>query len=583
MDVLDYRDILVKKPWYEYKPDGYMAHGIEKGTFDKDEQPEPDDDLYKDIKTQADFLREYYPSSHSIFDEEKYPDVFKVGPKNPAKADDPTDPDYGKKVLYRQKIQRTAFAFQQLIATKHILHLTGNDVQFEIANDADNDEKEEQYQKLLTRFKRGWLMADMEIRMYEAVRSLMITADAAVVGYFDKGGKFGAKTLSFLNGDKLYPQFNSLTGELEVFARKYYDYDDKGDAKTEWVEVWDDTYFYRYKQSLDGNGNSLWNKIKDFFGFSGYTLVEKKPHGFPSIPVSYVRNDDGPCWHAVQKNIEDYEEAFSYLCENNKAYAFPIFFLQGDGDDIQIQGDMNGAVKAIAISDTEGKAGFLNGTDASNAFATQLDKSYNLIYELSFTVKPPELKSGDLPGVALRLLYSPALEIAMNDAQMMQPFLTKLVGIVKYGVGFEDNSVTDMVNLPINAWIEAYVFENKTETITNLATAVQNGFLSHQTASERTPDFPRNDEYGRIMKEQKEKQQQDLLQNIELQDAQTENNIEEQEASARINRQQGGNDVNTGNGKKTGAKRGRPATKNIDWDKNRNWPGRNNWDKNLKK
>lgn len=575
MDVLDYRDILVKKPWYEYLPYGYMAHGIDAGTFKKDEQPEPDDDLYKVIKTQADFLREYYPTAHNIFDETKYPDIWKWGPANPAKADDPNDPEYGKKKLYRQKIQRTAFAFQQLIAVKHILHLTGNDVQFEIANDAKNDEKEESYQKLLTRFKCGWLMADMEIRMYDAIRSLMITADAAIVGYFDKKNKFGAKVLSYLNGDKLYPQFNSLTGELEVFARKYYDYDEEGNAKTEWVEVWDDTTYYRYKQSVDGkDDSSLFKKIKKFFGFSGYTLVDSKPHGFPFIPVAYVRNDDGPCWHAVQHNIEDYEEAFSYLCENNKAYAFPIFFLQGDGDTIQIQGDMNGAVKAIAISDTNGKAGFLNGTDASNAFATQLDKSYDLIYELSFTVKPPQLKSGDLPGVALKLLYSPALEIAMNDAQHMQPFLTKVVDIVKYGVGFEDGNVTDMVNLPVNSWIEAYVFENKTEVVTNLATAVQNGFLSHQTASERTPDFPRNDEYDRIMREAKEKQQQDLLQDIQLQDAQTENNIEEEEATARINRGKGGSDISTGNG-------GQPGRRNRsgrEYDSSRNWPGRENWD-----
>ena len=314
-------------------------------------------------------------------------------------------------------------------------------------------------------------------------------------------------------------------------------------------------------------------RIKGFFGIDGYKLVERKPHGFPFIPVSYIRNDDGPCWHAVQKNIEDYEVAFSYLCENNKAYAFPIFFMQGDGDSIQIQGDMNGAVKAVAMNDPDAKAGFLNGTDASNAFATQLQKSYDLIYELSFTVKPPELKSGDLPGVALKLLYSPALEIAMNDAQMMSPFLYKVVEIVKYGLGYEGGNVTDMVNLPVNAWIEPYVHQNATEIITNLATAVQNNFLSHQTASERCPVFPVNDEYDRIVREAKEKQEQDLLNDIKLDDAQTENEIEKDKANAKLNKGQSGSDVNTGNGK-----RGRPNKSGTQYDQNRNWEGRNNWD-----
>lgn len=574
MDVLSYnfRDILVKKPWYEYKPYGYMAHGKKMGTFDKDDLSEPDDKMYKLPKTQDDFLREYYPTAHNIFNEEIYPDIWKEGPANPLNPDDPKDPLYGKKKLYRQKIQRTAFAFQQLIAVKHILHLTGNDIQFELASDPTKS-NDETMQNLLTRFKMGWLLADMEIRMYEAVRSLMITADAAIVGFFNEEKKFGAKTLSFLNGDKLFPQYNSLTGELEVFARRYYDYDENGREKIEWVEVWDDTYYYRYKQSVDGDESTILKRIKGFFGIGGYKLVEQKPHGFPFIPVAYVRNDEGPCWHAVQKNIEDYEVAFSYLCENNKAYAFPIFFMQGDGDSIQIQGDMSGAVKAIAMSDPDAKAGFLNGTDASNAFATQLQKSYDLIYELSFTVKPPELKSGDLPGVALKLLYSPALEIAMNDAQMMSPFLSKIVEIVKYGVGYENGNMTDMIKLPVNAWIEPYVHQNSTEIITNLATAVQNNFLSHQTASERCPTYPVNDEYDRIVREAKQKQEQDLLNDIKLDDAQTENEIEKDEANAKLSKGQSGSDVNTGNGK-----RGRPNKSGTQYDQNRNWEGRNNWD-----
>ena len=67
--------------------------------------------------------------------------------------------------------------------------------------------------------------------------------------------------------------------------------------------------------------------------------IEEKDHGFQFVPVAYARNDNGPCWYMVQKNIEDYEEAFSYLCENNKAYAFPILTLTGDGEDISITGD----------------------------------------------------------------------------------------------------------------------------------------------------------------------------------------------------------------------------------------------------
>lgn len=558
MDDLKYREILVKKPFYEVTPKGYMQKRVAYSSAYDTPIGAPDDYVWRKVKTQADFLREYYPSGHLIFDPIAYPNVLKRNPETNR--------------WFEQPISRTAFAFQQVIATKHTLHLTGNDVQFEIAAGEQSDDKEEDMQQSLTLFRKGWLMAGMETRHFEAVRSLMIVAEAAIVGFFDKDGRFGARTLSYMDGDILYPQYDSITGDLTLFARRYYDYDEDGTKKTEWVEVWDDTYLCRYTRNAE-NGTIV-AKIKDIFGMNGYKLVSKDKHGFNFIPVAYIRNDDGPAWHAVQHNIEDYEEAFSYLCESNKAYAFPIMYIKGDGDTIDIQGDMNGAVKVIAMNDTESDAGFLNGTDASDAFATQLNKAYDLIYELSFTVKPPELKSGDLPGVAIKLLYSPALEVAMNDAQMMQPFLDQLVRMVKFGVGYENNCTATMVNLPINAWTEPYTHQNDTELFTNLATAVQNKFISKQTASERITKYAKNDEFERIMREKKEEQEMDLLVELEKQDNQVENSIKEEKAVAKINNGQSGSDVNTGHGKK-----GRPNKSGRQWDKNGNnsIDDRNNW------
>ena len=57
-------------------------------------------------------------------------------------------------------------------------------------------------------------------------------------------------------------------------------------------------------------------------------------------------------------------------------------------------------------------------------------------------------------------------------------------------------------------------------------------------------------------------------------DNETENAIEQQEATARINKQQSGSDVNTGGGRKAG----RPNRSGKDYDGNGNWEGRNNWD-----
>lgn len=555
------RELLVRKPFFELTPIGYMKHSnVSDVVPDTYDGTMPEDTMYWRIKTQADFLREYYPSSHRIMDEKEYPDIWKQNPEN------------GK--WYQQKIQRTAFAFQQLIHAKHQLHITGNDIQFELADgdDYDDEKSVEENQKTLNLFKKGWLMRDMEIRFFEAVGAYLKVAECAIVGFFDENKKFGTRTLSYDRGDILYPHFDSLTGNLLCFARKYYDYDDEGNQKTEYVEAWDKQKFYRFKKAVkNGKVKEVVTKIAKIFGIDDYTLVDEKYHGFQFVPVAYARNDKGPCWSMVQRNIEDYEEAFSYLCENNKAYAFPILSLTGDGDDITITGDdITGAAKTIMITDPNGKAQFLNGTDASDAFATQLNKSYDLIYELSFTVKPPELKSGDLPGVAIKLLYSPALEVAMNDSQELQPFLDQLLRICKFGIGTDENCVATMVGLPINAWINPYVHSNKTEVITNIATAVQNGFLSKQTASERCPDFPKTAEYERIMREKKEEDQQDLLIELQKQDNQTENAIEEERATAGI--QGGKGTIRTGRGK------GRPRTVDTDHWGNRKDGSEQNWD-----
>lgn len=565
--VTNLRELLVKKPFFEVTPTGYMNHYfVNREISDKVMPDMPEDTMYRVVKTQADFIREFYPSGHRIWDKNEYPDIYKQNPED------------GK--WYVQKIARTAFAFQMLIWTKHVLHATGNDVQFELA-DFESDGNVEENLKLLNTFKKGWLMHDMEIRFFEAVCAYMKVADCAIVGYFDKDGKFGTRTLSYDNGDTLYPHADPLTGEMIAFARKYYDYDSEGNETTEWVEAWDDRKFYRFKKNADkGKIGNVITKIAKVFGISDYTCVEEKEHGFLFLPVAYARNNDGPCWNPVQRNVEDYEEAYSYLCENNKAYAFPIMSLTGDGDNITVTGDNTGAAKTILITDPKGKAEFLNGTDASDAFATQLNKSYDLIYELSFTVKPPELKSGDLPGVAIKLLYSPAIEIAINDSQKLQPFLDKLVRICKYGIGTEENCMASMTGLPINAWMEPYIHQNDSELITNLATAVQNKFLSKQTASERNSKFSKNDEFTRIMREQKEEQQQDLLLDMQRADHELQNSIEEEEATAKINGNNKGSDINTGHGKK-----GRPNKSGKQWDENNNNPidDKNNWEKYDKK
>lgn len=559
MDVLNIREILTKKPFFTISSTRNvmsMTPVTDKhNTVDKDN----DKALYY-ILSQEEMLRQYYPSGHKINNELLFPDIWKK------------DPETNK--WYKQSITRCALAFQQIITTKHIIHIVGNDVQFELSEDEKSSRKygldgelessielqDDDSTKLLSIFKSGWIDLDMEIRFYEAVRSYMITADCAIVGFIQKDGTPSFRTLSFLNDDKLYPHVNSITGEMELFARKYYDYDDEGEAVTEWVEVWDDTYIYRCKHSL--KPTNVTSFIKTIFGLNGFEIVEQVRHGFPFCPVAYARNEDGPCWAAGQQTIENFEEALSYFFENNKAFAFPILLLSGDG--IELHGDMNGSVKSISIDSSDGDAHFLENNDISASYNTLLTKFYDLIYEQTFTVKPPELKSGDLPGVALKLLYSPAIECAICDAQKLQPFLNKLVKMVKFSWGLKKECQADLMKLGINAWIEPYVHQNDSELVTNLATAVQNNIISCKTASERLSKYTKNDEFERILKQLKFKMQM----NVEEANLKATHSTNERIREEKIKSKMTGHDINTGGGKR-----------HInETDENSNREGENNWE-----
>ena len=489
MDALNLKEILVRKPFKRITPIDCRRGGLYKEGVAYDDADTP---IYE-IVSQADFMREFEPSGHMINNPIIYPDKKRIDPET--------------KQEYTEPMARCAFAFQRIITVKQMAHLCGNDIQFEMPSNADNEQSNNTFFK----FKEGWSVKNMEIAWFEAAKSVKITGDGAFVGY-KKGGKFYWKVLSYFNGDILYPHYDSVTGELSLFARKYSDMDDNGQETTTYVEVWDEKNLYRFKKDNTGAVGIL-NRIKEIFGLKGYRLISEEPHNFPFIPVAYKRDENGACWSFSQGSIDQYELAFSQLVQNNTAFAFPIMYMKGD--EVSLVGDMTGAVKGITMAQDE-DAGFLNTPNGSDLFSLQLSTLYKMIYEQSFAVIPPEVRSGDMPGVAVKLLYSPAVEFAMKDAQEYQSFLDTMVRIYMEGYGTEISQRSAFNTLEIYSWILPYVPQNDSELITNLATAVQNGFESRQTASEKIPMLAKNSEWERILKEQKEQQQQDLLAQIQL-------------------------------------------------------------------
>ena len=571
------RELLTKKPFYRINAD--VGPKVDFARIQIGEQPVTNDKLVYDIVTQEDFLRELDPNAHAIND----PNVY----QNWVQRDEDG-------LYYETEWERHAFAFQQEILEDRLVRLTGNDIQFDLSDRTDNEENRQTFYK----FKSIWAEKSMERAWYEIAKSVLSTGDGAFVGILDKG-KFYWKVFSFLKGDTLYPHYDRKTGKLSVFARTYTEFGEDGDSH-QYIDVWDDTYYYRlvdYSPNTDVSLNPTEAREEDEevvigdFKVTGYAVEEREKHGFDRIPVAYMRKDSGPCWSNSQEAVEHYELAFSRLAQSNSAFGLPILTLtNGNGGGKHIEeltmGDMSYAAKIFLIP-SEGKAEFLQRQDASNAYKAQLDELKRKIYEMSMVVKAPELKSGDTPAAAIKLLYSDSYNKGMNETQEFDGCIDDMVWIFAWGAGIEKESRIGFMNLPLAHWIIVFIPVSENELTTILATGVQNGFCSKQTASEKFP-YATPQEWYRCCQEKHDEQMDELLLQEQRLEIQNDANVEMQEELADIEVEKeaavSANEATTeGGSRKTarkvqirkgsgsgGGKRGRPSMSGAQWDRNGN-------------
>lgn len=495
-----YRELLTKRPWLRVRPDGHLNQSL---TTPADFTTH--EDSTSTIITQSDFLRELYPSGHRIHSEAYYPNIYRVA-EITVGYDEQGEPITAKR-YYEERVPRIAFAFQPLIALKHTIHLCGNDVQFDTTKADSNDTVKQQ----IANFRNGWLDKDMEVAFYQLVRAVKRIGDGAIVGYITKEG-FDWQLLSFENGDRLFPQYNHH-GKLEIFARLFADYDTEGN-KTIMLEVWDDTFLTRLTSAATVPEASAADENEDIifldkYRLSGYQIIEQTKHGFDRIPIAYKRSEDGPAHSAAQDLIDEYELSFSQMAQNNKAFGEPILIFRGDDIDC-VPDDLTGSIKTISM-DSESEVKYLEAQSASESYIKQLETLYKMIFETTSTVIPPkELKSGDLPAAALKILYSPAYEQAIEDTNLYSDVLGDLVEIFKTGYGIETKNLIEFKAMPLKYWLKPYVHINWSAVITDLVAAVTAGFLSKQTASERASEYTTPDEWTRIQNEAQAQAEKDL-------------------------------------------------------------------------
>ena len=429
----------------------------------------PIDDITREERSQADFIREFYPTSHKINQIKYYPNTMYVNKETGA---------------YQAKVRsRIAIGFQNRILVKRKESLLGNNVGMRLISNATNQAMIDK----LAFFREGWEEKDMEVAIDKAIESDFMTGDCAVYVFMD-GGKVNWRTFSYRDGDVLYPHYDSLTGELALFGRAYRQTDWDGNSAL-YLDVVDKTHFVTYKQAENEEGWEMEGK--------------PLPHGFPFCPVAYHRTDDGPVWSQSQSLIEGYEVAISQFSENNAAYALRILYTLGG--EMEIMTNTDGTPSRIDSVDPNAKVGFLEPAQgADGAFSAQLAIMEKNIMRGSFAVETPEIKSGaDMSSRTVKMLFADSYVKALSDSLEYQPFINRVANLFKFGYFLEKNRVNESESLKVKTYLDPFIFMSENDVIAAIQQLVAAGCMSRKTATELAYNigYSSPDEMNRILQE----------------------------------------------------------------------------------
>ena len=429
----------------------------------------PLDNVARELRTQADFVREFYPSSHKINNIKYYHNTLYFNRESGA---------------YQAKVRsRIAVGFQQYIHLQRKEALLGNNVGMRLVGDATSRDMIDR----LAFFRSGWEEKDMEVAVNDAIDAAFSVADAAVYVYMDDG-RVRWRVFSFNAGDVLYPHYDTLTGDLSLFGRLYNQADWDGNVRRH-LDVVDATHFVTYHENAEGDG---WEMEGD-----------PVPHGFPFCPVAYHRSDLGPVWSASQSLIDGWEIALSQFSENNAAYALRILYTLGA--EFELMANMDGTPNRIDSIDPNAKVGFLEPAQgADGAFVKQLDLMKKEILRGSFVVETPEIKSGaDISSRTVKMLFADSYMKAMADSMEYQPFLNKIAELFKFGFFLEQGRVAEAGELKVKAYLDPFIFLSENDVVNCIQQLVAAGAMSTKTATELAYNigYSSPDEINRILQE----------------------------------------------------------------------------------
>lgn len=406
---------------------------------------------------QEQYMRELDPNSHDVLYDDNIPSIVVKVNNNEYKE---------------IKFEKTAVPLQKNIKNKKLLHMTGNKMQFELAN---TDPSEKQMSNYIV-FKQYWDLRNQDGMKNKMVDTQLSLGDAGLLYYFDYKGRVKSRILSYKDGYVLCPH-NDQNGD-RILESVYYTKDN-----IEYIDSYDDTYMYRYR--CDNNTESMDN---------GWVLEEPVKHGFNEIPLITKRGK--VAWDDVQNMITNYEILFNIFNVVQRRQGWGLLYVKGKFKD-----DAKKIAGSFILNDTsidgKGDAKFLT-PPSPNGMIETLSNLLDAIQIGSSTtfLLPKDVKTGgDLSGITIQLVQSLDIEDALQRVIDWQNVADKMARLFKYGLsvelvnnGINPTAITDFEELNINAKFKVWKPMNEYEYNQMLTILTGAGLLSKETGIQKNTE-----------------------------------------------------------------------------------------------
>lgn len=427
------------------------------------------------FKTRGDFLKEYYPTGHKIYDTTYFPDLYYKIDNRSNLGKSVSEKYQGKSAFKVVPRKRISAPIQRDATTVILAHIFGNP----IVHKDISPEKREDSNKVMATYRNLWQYFNMDDIVRNFVGRSMICGDSALFMTINERREIVCRTLSLLDKDDLAVR-QDITGETLAIYRRYMAKDENGNTNTYIDEITPES-------------------IKTYAGESG-ELEKEQRLLYSFLPAVYHCRQDGAWWSFVQSNIDEYEMEFSILSQDNVSKAKAKYFMSTTRP--QMVNLKSFADSDVFVADENSDMKIVQPATLSEAFRYTMDENKEIITRSLGYIFPKVQNSGDMPTGSMKAQFFPTERICMEFISEYAPVLDEISWIFQQLVDvlYPKLNIKDM---KISSKIKLFSPTDNLDAISKFADALSKGGATPRSIVNANPAFFDNDDLAEMEERQK--------------------------------------------------------------------------------